>query len=96
MNMPTESGYKGKIVFFKHIEFGYFGACAGSLPDTDDYILLGECDVDVTFENDTRAQEIEVLEAKIKKQKAEHQHFLDVMEGKIQSLRAIENIVEVE
>lgn len=96
--MPIKSipDYKGKIYFYKCLDYGGVMCLTerqdGSAPAPgDEYIEIGSTDVDVAFITDTREKEIEALEADMAKKAIEHQHYLDTMNGKIQSLRAIEH-----
>ena len=55
------------------------------------YVKVGATDVLHVDFADTREAEIESIEAEMKEKSAEHQHWLDLMAGKIQSLKAIEH-----
>lgn len=86
-------GYKGEIIFYKNIEYNFIEVIINPSNDyLDDVnrIFLASTFVDVKF-NDTREDEIEALENQIKQEKIEHQLSLDILSGKIQSLRAIEH-----
>lgn len=89
-------GYKGKIVFVKDTEDGMYSvwhshmaerATEGKLRNT---LVLAVCDVDVTFA-DTRTQEIEAYKKAIEIERAESQHKINIMLGKIQNLQALEH-----
>lgn len=91
-------GYKGKIGFYKRRDTGEL--LVQEMPHTQDpekmcaayWIYLGVCiDVDVTFA-DTRQQEIDALNAAIERERAESQHKINIMLGKIQELQALEHI----
>lgn len=94
------NGYKGKVYFCKHVggPLDGFVACyhnrsgCGNFEPPTDSVVLGSCDVDVEFA-DTRQAEVEALEKEMSRKDAEHQHWLNVMNGKIQSLLAIEHEV---
>ena len=90
----NDNGYKGKIYFFKNTKYDYYGAAPGDeFPfDSDYYVELGSCEVDVTF-TDSRDKQVAALEAQVAAKSAEHQHWLDEMSGKIQSLQALEHKV---
>lgn len=86
-------GYKGKVYFYKDIQNDYYGCVTanddGNFKLGSDYIELVSVEVDVTFGVDTRPAEIDSLERQKTRVAAECQHNLDILEGKIQSLRAI-------
>ena len=89
----NDNGYKGKIYFFKNTADNYYGTCAGfdTFPyQSEHYIELGSCEVDVEF-TDSRDKQLAALEAQVAAKSAEHQHWLDEMSGKIQSLQALEH-----
>ena len=88
--MDNNTGYTGKVYFFKSMEFGHTAIVTRRDALTDNYVFLGESEkISVDFV-DSREAEIEALEAVIKQAEIEHHHFLDTMSGKIQNLRAIE------
>ncbi len=87
-------GYKGKVVFFKDTKYNTIHVFHGEMIDymmkkkdgVDVY--LGECEVDVTF-CDVRQAEVEALKKQIETVRAESQHRINVMLGRIQELQAI-------
>ena len=89
--------YIGKVYFYKFVGGvmdEYIGCginCfGGDYEPPDGTVIIGSDDVDVEFD-DTRRKEIEVLEAEISKKNLQHQRWLNMMNGKIQSLTAIEH-----
>lgn len=90
------NGYKGKVAFFKEIGclcntiYPFHGEMIDYAKNKDKFIFLGECDVDVTFQDD-RQPEIEVLQKQIENVRAESQHKINIMLGKIQELQALES-----
>jgi hypothetical protein len=90
-------GFKGKISFYKNTEFGYLATAhhvssrgSGAIFG-DDYVYLGvSVDVDVTFP-DSRQLEIESIEKRMEKERAESQQRLNMMMGRIQQLQALEH-----
>lgn len=93
-------GYKGKIAFYKHTESYMQGViCICAVLDGKDYksytgasgslVYAGECEVDVEFV-DTRAAEIDSIDAQIKRENAEHQMRLNMLMGRKQELLALE------
>lgn len=63
----------------------------------DQYITVREQDVelDIPDDFDARPQMIAALEEKRRKAMADHEAFMNVIEGRIASLRAIEHVPEV-
>lgn len=55
------------------------------------YVKVGATDVLHVDFADTREAEIEAIEAEMKQKSGEHQNWLDVMTGKVESLKAIEH-----
>lgn len=90
--------YTGKVYFYKYLDSGVV-TCAMPLSgdskpiEINGTIVIGSCEVDVELNADTRQQEVEALQAEVNLKNAEHQHWLDMMNGKIQSLLAIEHEV---
>lgn len=90
-------GYKGKILIVKHLGDGVLANHIQLMFDEEwarvaiaagRFALLAETDADVTF-SDTREQEIKAMEAAIEKERAESQHKVNVMLGRIRDLQAI-------
>lgn len=93
------SGYKGRVVFFRDTKHGIVSVFHGDTADYTEnhhgayYVYLGEAEVDVVF-CDTRSAEIEALVKKIENERAESQHKINLMLGKIQELQALEHTEE--
>lgn len=90
-------GYKGKILIVKYLDSGALANRITPLFDekwvrdsieTGHFALLAEVDVDVQF-SDTREQEIKAMVDAIEKERAESQHKVNVMLGRIRDLQAI-------
>ena len=93
-------GYKGKIAFYKYTESYMQGSiCTRIVSDDEDYksntgsslslVYAGECEVDVEFV-DTRAAEVDAIDAQIAKERADHQMRLNILLGRKQELLALE------
>ena len=84
--------FTGRLNFFRSAGTGTIVALAA---DEDfslaGYVKLGTSDVIHVDFADTREAEIEAIEAEMKQKSEEHQQWLDVMAGKVQSLKAIEH-----
>lgn len=96
-----ETGYKGKIVFYKYLN-GVLASneihCARYndwMHDDPGYLILGECEVDVKFTHDI-GKEIEALEKQKQDKLAEMQRLVDYFDGKIRDLQCLPNRVEEE
>lgn len=93
------NGYKGKVHFYKYIGSSHLVFCGIPLHSETDFVppenavIIGSCDVDVEFETDARQAEVEALEKEVSRKNAEHQQWLNMMNGKIQSLLAIDHEV---
>lgn len=89
-------GYKGKIAFYKKIEFDYYAAVMLDDRDPlevfdDDYLFLGvTVDVDVEFK-DTRKEEVEAIELEIQKTRAELEFRINTLIGRKNEILAIES-----
>lgn len=85
-NAPSE--FKGKLfaIFDSKSNFVFWRQYSDCF---DGQVLLGETEVNVKFK-DIRADQIEALEKAIERERAESQHRINQMLGKIQELRAIE------
>ena len=86
-------GYKGKVYFYRELISGYYGCIMANadedFPLGDNYIVVAAKEVDVTFDTDTREAEVEALEKEKVIKAGEYQHYLDIINGRIESLRAI-------
>lgn len=90
-------GFNGKVCFYKQIKHNYMTVFSLE-KDEDPVVAMGEdylyldvsIDVDVTFP-DTRQQEIESWQKQIEAERAESQHKINIMLGKIQNLQALEH-----
>lgn len=101
MNEITERGYKGPLVFYKNLKYGYFNVTYGSAEEfyqvfggDGDRVVVGTCDVDVEFEADTREAdtretEIEALEKQLEKVREKMALQLANIEDRISKLRAL-------
>lgn len=90
--------YKGKVYFYKYVGLGPHSLLFCGIPHEDeafkppkDTVVIGSCEVDVELDTDTRQAEVEALNTEIMNRCAAHQLWLDMMNGKIQSLLAIEH-----
>ena len=93
MNEPNDSGYKGRVIFFKSVEGDYISChplgAGKAMPE--DWVLLGECDVDVRF-IDSRLGEIDIMEKMLEKERAGWRVKEQQILTKIQELRCLEHI----
>ena len=88
--------FTGRLNFYKSIKTGSLSAVIEtellrSGYELPGYVKVGATDVLHVDFADTREAEIEAIEAEMKQKSGEHQHWLDVMAGKVQSLKAIEH-----
>lgn len=95
------SGYTGKILFVKTVASEYSWAIGRIDVHLDDentrkwlkgsteYAIVAESEAVTVEYADTRQQEIEGLQKKIEQERAESQHKINLMLGKIQELQAI-------
>ena len=92
--MDFPKNFKGRVIFSQNIEYGFISCMAfqdGEKRFLDEKnVYLGEIDVDIDFTTDARQDAVKVLQRQIEIASTEHQHALDIMNGKIQSLLAIE------
>jgi len=88
MNVNDETGYKGTVYFSKSMHYNFNVCSMEKLPENE-YIILGQCNVDVQFA-DTRAAEIEAYGRLIAEEKQASHNRVQLMLGKIQELQALE------
>jgi hypothetical protein len=100
-NHITERGYTGTLVFYKWLKHNIYGVTDGTveqfqkgLASDGEYVLLGACEVDVTFDVDTREAEIVGLEKQREKIQAELGRQIAVVEERISKLRALPHTEE--
>ena len=96
------NGYKGKLAFRKYTGGAMDGYVSVCIVDKHmikndlykevyaDSVFIGECEVDVKFE-DTREAEIKTIEREIKREQAESQSRINKLIDKKQKLLAIES-----
>ena len=90
------NNFTGRLNFFKSTTTGGLLVLLESELLSEDYsprgyVKVGTTDVISVNFRDSREAEIEAIEAEMKQKSGEHQHWLDVMAGKVQSLKAIEH-----
>ena len=90
------NNFTGRLNFFKSTSTGSLlvlleNALLSRDYSPPGYFKVGTSDVLHVDFTDTREAEIEAIEAEMKQKSGEHQHWLDLMAGKIQSLKAIEH-----
>ncbi len=86
MKIPTH--YKGTIYVHWHIEHGFLHFTEHK--DTSNgFITIGSFDVDVPLD-DGRDAAVSAMREQIEKERAASRHRINILEGRIQSLLALE------
>ena len=91
MNIPTE--FNGKIYFYWNTRFDFLITRPGAdyaAADDDEYVFVGESQPIRVELLDPRPGIVEALEKQITKERAESQRRIELLQGKIQQMLALE------
>lgn len=88
MKMPKE--FIGKIYIYWHVRHDFFFFDSNKRDSDEDYIFVGETEELSVALRDPREEIISSLEKQITKERAESQRRIELLQGKIQQMLALE------